>query len=100
MELAEQFEKELEQKMYRAKKECNYPAPRFKQMLKQYGGVETAKRLIRDGINGRISDGFTTLAYIEKRPDLTLEDSVCKAEYQPLFSKEEIFYCKQLLGRS
>lgn len=100
MELATRFEKELEEKMYRAKKECNYPAPRFHQMLKQYGGVETAKRLIRDGMNGRISDGFTTLAYIEKRPDLTLEDSVCKTEYYPLFSDEEISYCKGLLKRT
>lgn len=97
MELAIQFEKELEEKMHRAKKECNYPATRFNQMLKQYGGIKTAKRLIQEGINGRISDGFTTLAYIKRRPDLTMEHSVCKMEYQSLFSEEEIAYCKQLL---
>ena len=97
MKLAIQFEKELEEKMLLAKRECGYPATRFHQMLKQYGGVGTAKRLIREGIRGNISEGFTTLAYIEGRPDLTMEHSVCKTEYRSLFTQEEIAHCKRLL---
>ena len=98
MDLAVQFEKELEDKMYLAKRDCKYPATRFRQMLKEYGGVETAKRLIQEGINGKVSEGFTTLAYFEQRPDLTLEDSVCKSEYQSLFTHEEVEYCMKMLS--
>ena len=47
--LALQFENELKDKMLRAKKECKYNPTRFNQMLAQYGGVETAKRLISNG---------------------------------------------------
>lgn len=43
--LARQFEEELKEKMFRAKKECKYNPTRFNQMLARYGGVETAKRL-------------------------------------------------------
>ena len=98
MELAIQFEKELERQTALAKKECRYPATRFRQMLRQYGGVGTAKRLLQDGMSGKISEGFATLAYIEGRPDLTMEYTVCMEKYQPLFSAEEISYCKHLLN--
>lgn len=99
MELAVQFEKELEDKMFLAKKDCKYPATRFRQMLKERGGVGAAKYLIQEGINGKVSDGFTRLAWLEQRPDLTLEDSVCKTEYQSLFTREEIEYCMKMLSR-
>lgn len=99
MDLAIQFEKELEDKMFLAKRDCKYPATRFRQMLKVYGGVETAKLLIQEGINGKVSEGFTVLAYIEQRPDLTMEDSVCKAKYQSLFTKEQIEHWKKMLPK-
>ena len=93
-----QFERELQDKMLRAKKECKYNPTRFNQMLAQYGGVETAKRLITSGMaSGAASDGYTTL-YLCGRLDLTMEDSVCKSEYRSLFSQEEIAYCRKLLG--
>lgn len=96
--LALQFESELKGKMLRAKKECKYNPTRFNQMLARYGGVETAKRLIANGIaTGITSDGYTTL-YICGRLDLTMEHSVCKPEYQHLFTMEEICYCQNLLG--
>ena len=95
--IALQFENELKDKMLRAKKECQYNPTRFIQMLSQYGGVDTAKRLIAIGIaSGNPSDGYTTL-YLCGRLDLTMEQSVCKLEYQSLFTTEEIGYCKQLL---
>ena len=95
--IAFQFENELKDKMLRAKKECRYNPTRFNQMLSQYGGVETAKRLIASEIaSGNPSDVYTTL-YLCGRLDLTMEHSVCKPEYQRLFTIEEINYCKQLL---
>ena len=91
--LKRKFEEEIKDKMYRAKKECKYNPSRFNQMLSNYGALETAKKLIATGQQtGKTSDGFATL-------DLTVEDSVCKQEYQSLFTIEEITYCKTVLGR-
>ena len=85
--LAHQFEAELRDKMLLAKKECRYDPIRFNQMLEQYGGVETAKRLIK---SARLLE--------EGRLDLTVEHSVYKAEYQSLFSPDEVEFCKEFLG--
>lgn len=96
--LAIKFEEEIRAKMLHAKKECRYNPTRFNQMLAKYGGVETAKRLIANALQtGNTSDGFATLC-ICGRLDLTMENSVCKPEYQSLFSPEEIAYCKEVLG--
>lgn len=92
------FTNELQDKMFRAAKECKYRPNRFNQMLAQYGGVETAKKLIATGmVTGIPSEGYTKL-YALERLDLTMEDSVCKPEYRSLFTQEEIQYCRQLLG--
>lgn len=92
-----QLKLELEDKMRRAKKECQYNPTRFNQMLVKYGAVETAKRLISNARKtGIVSDGFTTL-YLCGRTDLTVEHSVCKKEYKSLFSLDEIAYCEELL---
>lgn len=99
-ELEHQLKVELEDKMHRAKKECQYNPTRFNQMLAKYGAVETAKRLISNArTTGIVSDGFTTL-YLCGRLDLTVEHSVCKEKYQPLFSPDEIAYCKALMKSS
>ena len=98
--LEKQFEVELLQKMQRAKKECKYNPTRFNQMIAQHGAIETAKRLIHNGIEtGHTSDGFTTLCLCS-RTDLSMEDSVCNPKYHCLFSQEEIDYCTDLLGRT
>lgn len=96
--LSHQFEEELKDKMARAKKECKYNPTRFNQMLARHGGVATAKQLIDNGIRtGHASDGYTTLLLCG-RLDLTMEDSVCKQEYEQLFSEQEIAYCRELLN--
>ncbi len=46
MNLEQEFQKEMIQKMAQAKIECKYNPTRFNQMIARYGGVETAKRLI------------------------------------------------------
>ena len=98
-DLALKFENEVRDKMLRAKKECHYNPTRFNQMLSRYGGVDTAKRLIASAISsGNTSDGFGTL-YLCGRLDLTFEDSVCKEEFNALFTADEIAYCHQALGK-
>lgn len=88
--LARKFHNELIDKMRAAKTECHYNPTKFNQMLAVYGGVETAKKLIDKAIRkGNYSDGCRTL-YILNRLDLTMENSVCKEEYQTLFSEELI----------
>lgn len=96
--LAYQFETELRNKMLLAKKECRYNPIRFNQMLEQYGGVAAAKRLIQSAKEtGVIPTGYARLLE-EGRLDLTVEHSVCKEKYQPLFSPDEVNFCKELLG--
>ena len=96
--MAKQFEEDLKLKMLRAKKECKYNPTRFNQMLAAHGGVETAKRLISNARKtGNTSEGFSTL-FLCGRLDLSMEDSVCKPEYAPLFTDEAISYCKEVLG--
>ena len=60
--LTRTFEEELREKMIQAKKECKYNPTRFNQMLAQYGGVETARRLIASAQKtGNLSEGLSTL---------------------------------------
>jgi hypothetical protein len=54
-------------------------------MLLEYGGVETARRLLR---KDDVSDGFTTLWEL-KRLDLSVDAFVLRSEYAPLFTEEE-----------
>lgn len=94
--LAHQFEEELRDKMFVAKRDYKYNPTRFNQMLAKFGGVETVKQLLHKAIKtGMLSEGFMRL-YGEGRPDLTAEHSVCKTKYEPLFTKEEIEFCKKL----
>ena len=98
-ELAAMFTQELKMKVQRSKAECNYSPTAFSHMLEQYGGVETVKRLIAASIRtGRLSDGYAKL-FMLGRLDLTAEDSVCKPQYAPLFTPEEIAYCRNLLQK-
>lgn len=102
--LALKFENEMRQICEDAKEAfkkegANYNPTRFLQMLNQYGGVETAKRLIKKNKDsGRISDGFIKLSYELNRQDLTMEYVILKPEYSELFTPEEIEYCKKVLG--
>ena len=92
--LTRTFEEELREKMIQAKKECKYNPTRFNQMLAQYGGVETARRLIASAQKtGNLSEGLSTL-WSCGRLDLSMEESVCKPEYAALFSETEIMYAE------
>jgi hypothetical protein len=67
------------------KRKYRYNASYFLHMLLEYGGVETARRLLwKDDI----SDGFTTLWEL-KRLDLSVEAFVLRPECASLFTEEE-----------
>lgn len=64
-ELEARFQLEMASIYERAKKECNYNATRFLQMVTDSGGLGTAKALLRAP---DLSDGFTALWGFSRRP--------------------------------
>ena len=97
--LKKKFENELREKAQRAARECSYTPSAYLNMLSRYGGVKTAKQLISSNIRtGNPSEGFLRL-YGMDRVDLTMEESVCRSEYDALFSEEEKAYCRNLLQK-
>ena len=86
MEIKEKkFNEEMVRIYKNAKTECNYNAIRFLQMLSEYGGLKTAKILLKIK---KIPDGFIEL-WNCKRLDLSVEALVLKVEYENLFNKAE-----------
>lgn len=77
-----------------ALKETGYRATRFHRMLGEYGGLETARRLINDSSP---AEGYTKL-YELNRLDLTVEALVvCNSTYHALFSDAEIQLARRRL---
>jgi hypothetical protein len=76
------------------KRELNYNATRFLQLLSEEGGVKTAKRLInKEGV----TYGFEVL-WENNRLDLSVEAVVAyKSKYKDLFTEEEIESCREKL---
>ncbi|KAA3643218.1 MAG: hypothetical protein DWQ07_22135 [Chloroflexi bacterium] len=83
--LEQQFHQAMAVIYETAKAECQYNATYFLQMLAEYGGVETAKRLLS---TEKPSEGFTKLWECE-RLDLTVEAHVINDEFSSLFTTEE-----------
>lgn len=75
----------------RAKKECNYVATRYLQMLNEYGGLKTGKKLLAEK---KIHEGLVNL-YMYNRLDLTVEALVLEKKYKSLFTDEEIKTAKK-----
>ncbi len=95
--LSLQFEAELIENAEIAWKKYKYPAVRYLQMIKQKGGVDTAKVLIHKEMRSGSADGFIRLLELGAT-ELSMEASVVKEKYAPLFTDEEIRFCKDLLG--
>lgn len=92
-DLEKQFYNDMINIYTTAKKECNYNATRFLQMLNTKGGIQTAKELISKPGG---TDGFTAL-YLHGRLDLSIEAHVLKPEYKSLFSEYERNICRKKL---
>lgn len=69
----------------RAKEECAYDAKRFLIMLKNKGGLETAKELLH---NEKSYEGLTKLILCNCK-HLTVEAHVLLPEFAELFTEEE-----------
>lgn len=84
--LLESFNKAMQAVYVKAKQEAGYNATYFLEMLHQYGGVQTAHRLLA---SSSVSAGFMAL-WERKRLDLTVESVVLRKEFQALFDDEEL----------
>ncbi len=77
----------------RAKKEANYTATRFHQMVSDLGGYDTAMQLIHDP---HPSEGYTAL-WERGRLDLTVEAVILDSKWNALFSDEDRVAAKRRL---
>lgn len=91
--LEKKFEEELIKNCEAAQKECDYNPTRFLQNIAKFGGVKTAKEILR---KGRVSDGFEKLqqAGLIK---LTMEAMIINSKYAELFTDDEVNSCYELL---
>lgn len=81
---ADEFDADMRRGLFTLKRELNYNAARFAQMLATYGGVATAQRLLKeDGYH----EGFTTL-WERGRLDMSVEFFVLLPWYAPLFDDD------------
>lgn len=88
----DQFTKELLKAMDEAET-LGCRMVRFRQTVEKYGGVETAKEMLR---KHRTSDCFSQLAD-QNRLDLTMEALVVKGKFGTLFTDEEVNCCFETL---
>lgn len=93
--LEKEFDIDMHNIYKRTKEECNYNATRFLQMLNQYGGLATAKKLIHKTDS---SYSFTVL-WENNRLDLSVEALVINPKYHSLFTEEEIKSCENRLSK-
>lgn len=84
-ELETRFHRAMRNIYETAKREVGYNATRFRGMVEEHGGRETARRLLA---NPELQEGFATL-WEANRLDLTVEALVLRPEYQELFSEQE-----------
>ena len=69
----------------RAVREAKYNATRFRSMVAEHGGVETARYLLRAPT---VSEGYTAL-WERKRLDLTVEFLILDTRWDDLFSDDD-----------
>lgn len=93
MGLEIEFHKEMLDVYERAKRECNYTATRFLQMVIDDGGLAAAKRLLA---SEGFSEGLTRL-WEEGRLDISMEAQVLRNPWRQLFTDEELGVARRRL---
>lgn len=93
VQLEKQFDEELIKNCEEAQKKCAYNPTRFLETVARFGGVKTAKEIIR---KGKVSDGFDKLQQAGLI-HLTMEAVMVQAKYGELFTDDEVNSCYELL---
>ena len=91
--LEDDFHLEMLQIYHQAKKDCNYNATRFYQMVNEKGRLATAKALFP---SQEPQSGLTTL-WECGRLDLSMEALVIDSRFEKLFSLENLEMAKERL---
>lgn len=91
--LEKKFTEELIKKCEEAQAKCNYRGIRFLQTIEKFGGVKTAKEILR---KGNVSDGFEQLQEAGLL-HLTMEATIIESKYGELFTDEEVNSCYSVL---
>lgn len=92
-DIEKKFNKDMINIYLEAKRELNYTATRFMQLISEIGGLKAAKQLIaKDGG----TSGFVTL-WEMRRLDFSNEAHVIKPEYRELFTEEVLRICGERL---
>lgn len=79
---------------HRAKSEANYKATRFRHMLGEHRGLETARLLLH---SEAVPEGYTAL-WERGRLDLTVEAMIVHhPEWHPLFTDQELSLARHRL---
>lgn len=91
--LEKQFNEALIKNYEEAQSKCNCRVTRLLQNIAKFGGVKTAKEIIR---KGRMSDDFEQLQKAGLI-HLTMEATIVKAQYGELFSDDEVNSCYEVL---
>jgi hypothetical protein len=93
MKIDDAFHENMVEVYEKAKNECHYNAVRFNQMVQQYGGVTTAKRLLA---SNHYPEGLTRLWEL-KRLDISMEALVLQSPWCDLFTNEELAVARRRL---
>ena len=86
MSLEQRFHDAMLDVYRQAKKECNYKASAFFDMVVTMGGVATARRLLA---SNKLQSGLYELFECD-RLDLTVEAHVVREEFRELFEPAEV----------
>ena len=95
-ELEMQFNNDLIARCQAAQKECGHNGSRFIQAIDRWGGVATAKELIK---KRKLSDEFLALE-AKGRLDLTMEATVIDKKFTRLFTDGQVNHCFEVLCES
>lgn len=91
--LEKQFDEVYVKYCKQAEKACACKLTRMMQQVEKFGGIKTAKEIIR---KGRLSDDFEKLA-AARQIKLTLEALVVESAYSELFTDDEVNACYEVL---
>ena len=96
------LERRFDQRMWRicerAQSECGYNAARFRTMLGQHGGFETAKLLLQGRSGPQWAAGLEAM-WRCRRLDLTVEALALEAEFESLFSHDQRLTAQKRLSQ-
>lgn len=93
--LISDFDEAMLELYRRARVECDYDGTIFYKMIREIGGLRTAKQLLQ---RKSVSYGFEILALEKNRPDLTVEYLVLQPQWVELFLPEHLNVARERLG--